>query len=128
MNKKLRVFYGWAKINKIRKKRALSVIFENDTQNEVRTQRFISLMQKTVHVRLQTEEEKQDAIGSSRMFTEYGGFLDGELYKGDLETLLETNFTADKNHVSVKERNEIREKLKAAFIKDNPEYQRKSQQ
>lgn len=30
MAKLLRVFYGWAKINKIRKKEAISVIFEND--------------------------------------------------------------------------------------------------
>lgn len=29
-SKSLRVFYGWAKVGKIRKKEAISVIFEND--------------------------------------------------------------------------------------------------
>ena len=29
---KLKVYYGWAKIGNVRKKRALSVVFENEIQ------------------------------------------------------------------------------------------------
>ena len=29
---KLKVYYGWAKIGNVRKKRALSVMFENETR------------------------------------------------------------------------------------------------
>lgn len=40
-NMNLRVFYGWAKINKIRKKEAISVIFENDVMREEKTLKTI---------------------------------------------------------------------------------------
>ena len=37
----LRVWYGWAKLNKIRKREAISVIFENGKQSSERTDGFI---------------------------------------------------------------------------------------
>lgn len=67
---RLRVFYGWTRINKTRKKEALSVIFENGRQNEDRTQLFIKRMQNTVYVRIQTDDEAKDGTLSNRMFTE----------------------------------------------------------
>ena len=45
MAKLLRVFYGWAKINKIRKKEAISVIFENDGGFE-KNEKKVKLYQK----------------------------------------------------------------------------------
>lgn len=122
MKAKLKVFYGWAKMNKIRKRQALSVIFENDKQDEERTRRFVSRMQDTVYERLQTDAEKQDAEGSNRMFTEYSTFMDHPRIKGSLNAILESNFNADKNHVSVQIRNEIRECLRASFMKVNRSY------
>lgn len=64
----LRVWYGWCRLNKIRKKRAISVIFENcfSLRNEISLKRF----QNTVYWRYQTDEEATDASYSNRMFTE----------------------------------------------------------
>lgn len=57
-NKNLRVFYGWAKVNKIRKKEAISVIFENDRMPEEKTLKAIGKFQDTVYTRQQTDNEK----------------------------------------------------------------------
>lgn len=114
--KRLRVFYGWAKVNKIRKKEAISVIFENDLQNEERTQRALRKAQNTVYVREQTEQEKKDAVGSTRMFTEYSIFLSDKDISGSLERALQVNFEADKNHVSEGERQKIKKLLKDEFL------------
>ena len=115
MSKNLRVFYGWAKINKVRKSEAISVIFENDKQNEKRTMRFINKMQDTVYTRKQTKEEASDAANINRMFTEYSIRLDDKEIGGDLEKALDTNFESDKNHVSMEERSLIREELRKAY-------------
>lgn len=59
---KLKVYYGWAKIGNVRKKRSLSIIFENDLQGcrSDRGQRVLSYMQDTVIERYQTEAEEKD--------------------------------------------------------------------
>ena len=111
----MRVFYGWTRINKVRKSEAISVIFENSKQNEDRTMRFINKMQDTVYIRKQTKAEAQDAVGINRMFTEYSIRLDDKKMGGELDKVLETNFEADKNHVSLKERTIIREELRKAY-------------
>lgn len=121
-NKRLRVFYGWCKVNKIRKKEAISVIFENDNQREERTMKFINRMMNVVYVRDQTEGEKigiEDAVG---MFTEYSVFLDDKRFQGSLELALRENYDADKNNVSEEEREIIKEKLRAHYLSDHPGY------
>ena len=47
---KLKVYYGWAKLGKIRKKRAISVIFENEWHGcrSERGQRILIAAQETV--------------------------------------------------------------------------------
>ena len=95
--KNLRVFYGWAKVGKIRKKEAISVIFENDEMREEKTLRAIAKYQHTVYVRQQTETELKDAIGATRMFTEYSIFLSDKKLKGSLELALKANSEADKH-------------------------------
>lgn len=116
----LRVWYGWCRLNKIRKKRAISVIFENcySLRNETSLKRY----QDTVYWRYQTDEEATDASYSNRMFTEWSIFLDERPYNGDLEKALDENFVADGNHVSHEERAEIKEKLKERFMLDYPGY------
>lgn len=116
----LRVWYGWCRLNKIRKKRAISVIFENcfSLRNEISLKRF----QNTVYWRYQTDEEATDASYSNRMFTEWSIFLDEKPYNGDLEEALNKNFIADGNHVSQEERTEIMKKLKERFMLDYPGY------
>lgn len=49
----LRVFYGWSRLNKIRKKRAISVIFENCQGARYRGEQLLKRMQDTCYVRKQ---------------------------------------------------------------------------
>lgn len=117
---RLRVFYGWTRINKTRKKEALSVIFENGRQNEDRTQLFIKRMQDTVYTRIQTEDEAKDASLSNRMFTEYNIPIAEKPFYGDVEALLRDNYHADENNVSKAERERIREALRKAYQLAHP--------
>ena len=120
---KLKVYYGWAKINAVRKKRPLSVMFENDLScRRDRGQRVLSATQDTVFVRYQDEEEMTDAKAQNRIFTGYDLFLDEKPFNGSLELLLESNSEADKNHVSKNMRERITEALRKAFMLANPDY------
>ena len=120
--KRLRVFYGWNKVNKIRKKEAISVIFENDTQPDERAMRFINRMMDVVYVRDQTDNEKIGADGAIRMFTEYSVFLSEKQFQGSLELALKWNFEVDKNNVSEEERETIRQKLRESYLFTHPQY------
>lgn len=117
---RLRVFYGWAKVNKIRKKEAISVIFENGTQKEERTMSFVKRMQTTVYVRDQTEDEKKGVENAIRMYTEYSVYLSEQ--EGSLELALQTNSDADRHNVSEEERNLIANKLRKSFLDSHPGY------
>lgn len=111
---RLRVFYGWAKINKIRKKEAISVIFENGVQKRKRTMSFVNRMQTTVYVRDQTEDEKKGAENAIRMYTEYSVYLSEQ--EGSLELALQANSEADRHNVSEEERSLIASKLRESFL------------
>ena len=121
---KLKVYYGWAKIGNVRKKRSLSVMFENEVQGcrSDRGQRCLQTIQDTVFERYQTEEEEMDARQQNRIFTEYCLFLDEKPIKGSLEKCLQINNEADKNHVSKAMRNRIEEALRKSFLLANPGY------
>lgn len=121
---KLKVYYGWAKIGNVRKKRSLSVMFENEVQGcrSDRGQRCLKTLQETVFERYQTEEEEMDARQQNRIFTEYCLFLDEKPIKGSLEKCLQINNEADKNHVSKAMRNRIEEALRKSFLLANPGY------
>lgn len=119
---KLMVFYGWAKLNKIRKKEAISVIFTNEDIRDDKLYRSLAKHQETVYERAQTELEKEDAAYSNRVFTEYSIFMDDKDIAGSLERALQVNFNADKNHVSEKERNEIKACLRRHFLSTHINY------
>lgn len=121
-SKSLRVFYGWAKVGKIRKKEAISVIFENDKMREEKTLRAIAKYQHTVYVRQQTETELKDAIGATRMFTEYSIFLSDKKLKGSLELALKANSEADKHHIADEERIKIADALRSHYMENHPGY------
>ena len=112
-NGRLKVYYGWTKINKIRKREAISVIFENQegAGDHNRSGKILPKMQETVYVRFQTEAESEDAKAYNRMFTEYSIFLDDKAINGDLEKALQANDDADKNNVA----QDIRDKIKVAL-------------
>ena len=118
---RLKVYYGWAKINKIRKREAISVIFENETGagEHCRYSKTLKKSQETVFVRLQSEEETLDAIHQNRVFTEYSIFLDDKAINGDLEKALQANFDADENHVPKKTRLEIKELLRRHYLRNH---------
>lgn len=121
MAKLLRVFYGWAKINKIRKKEAISVIFENDGGFE-KNEKKVKLYQNTVYTRFQTKKEMEDAEMSNRTFSEYSIFLDDKQIKDSLKKALEVNFLADKKNVAKEVREEIRRLLEKDFLLNHRNY------
>lgn len=120
----LKVYYGWARIGNVRKKRSLSVMFENDAQGcrSERGQRCLRTMQETVFERYQTDEEENEGRKQNRIFTEYSLFLDEKPINGSLERCLLLNNEADKNHVSKPMRDKISEVLQKAFLLANPGY------
>lgn len=121
---KLKVYYGWSRIGNVRKKRALSVMFENDAQGcrSDRGQRCLRTMQDTVFERYQTKDEEQDGKQQNRIFTEYILFFDEKPINGSLERCLLVNSEADKNHISKTMRESISEALRNAFMLNNPGY------
>lgn len=121
---KLKVYYGWAKIGNVRKKRALSVMFENEMLGcrSERGQRCLRTIQDTVFERYQTDEEMADGKRQNRIFTEYNLFLDEKPINGSLEKCLLINSEADKNHVSKAMREKIMVALRDAFMLANSGY------
>ena len=127
---KLKVYYGWAKIGNVRKKRSLSVMFENEVQGcrSDRGQRCLKTIQETVFERYQTEEEEKAAKDCTRIFTEYSLFFDEKPINGSLNKILQINSEADKNHVSKAIRDKIEEALRKAFMKANRRYREPDEQ
>lgn len=127
---KLKVYYGWAKIGNVRKKRALSVMFENEIQGcrSDRGQRCLRTIQDTVFERYQTNEEMADGKRQNRIFTEYSLFLDEKPINGSLERCLLINNEADKHHVTKAMRDRISDALRKAFLLANPGYKEPNNQ
>ena len=92
------------------RKPQLAIWFENGNHNPVKNKEFVMRRMKVVYTRFQTEEEMTDAEHNIRMFVQYGYFIDEKPFNGNIELVLERNYLADKNHVSKKERELIREK------------------
>ncbi len=127
---KLKVYYGWARIGNVRKKRALSVMFENEMLGcrSERGQRCLRTIQDTVFERYQTDEEEKEGKRQNRIFTEYSLFLDEKPINGSLERCLLINSESDKNHASKAMRERISEALRKAFLFSNPGYKEPSRQ
>lgn len=127
---KLKVYYGWSRIGNVRKKRALSVMFENDAQGcrSDRGQRCLRTIQDTVIERYQTDEEMADGKRQNRIFTEYSLFLDEKPINGSLNKILQMNSDADKKHVSKEMRDKISDALRKAFLVSNLDYKEPGRQ
>lgn len=111
----LNVYYGWSILNKIRRKVALSVIFENEQTFSDRKNVTIRRLQKTCYVRKQTVAEAEDGKKQNRILTEYSFFLQQKPFNGDLNKLLDTNYQADINNVPEAILIEIKEALRKGF-------------
>lgn len=117
--KRLKVFYGWSKINKIQKREAIAVAFENEELAGDECRRSGKSLRKTMIIcyeRYQTEEEMSDAPYKNRVFTVYYIFLDDKAVNGSLARALEINSESDKNHVTKEERKKILRALETAFM------------
>ncbi len=128
---RLPVYYGWAKLNKIQKREALTVIFLNDHPGpriDKDGEDGVTKLIVPVYKRWQTEEEMQDAEQVNRMYTVYSIFMDDTKIRGSLDAALHRNFEADKNHVPVKEREKIRGLLRYKYLAGHPKYREPSRQ
>ena len=122
---RLRVYYGWSKINKIQKREAIAVAFENKELAGDEDRRSGKSLRKTMTIcyeRFQTEAEMSDAPFCNRVFTVYNVFMDDKKIGGSLEKALFYNANADENHVSKKERDIIADKLRSAYKTSHPDY------
>lgn len=114
MKKKLRVFYGFAKLTKkMARKPELVIQYENCRSN--RSIEYIERRMIIVHTREQTSQEMESSIGCHRSFTKWGYFINDKRWKSNIDLILEDNFVAEENHVSIKERQEIRLKLEKEY-------------
>lgn len=114
----LKVYYGFSKINKIQKREAIQIVFENEKGAGNDTSRSGKTLRKLMDIvteRFQTEQEATDASKNTRVFTSYYIFLDDKKIGGSLKRALQVNSDADKNNVSEKMRMSIMEKLERAF-------------
>lgn len=122
---RLKVYYGWSKINKIQKREAIAIAFENAEGAGWENSRSGKSLRKTMTIcyeRYQTKEEMKDAAFHNRMFTTYNVFLDDKRIGGSLKKALADNAEKDRNHVSATESRKIAEALKTAFIAAHLEY------
>lgn len=121
---RLRVFYGWAKLGKIRKREGISIIYENEegVADHHRMNRSFLSAQHNVCWRYQTDGEASDAKQSNRIFTEYSVFMDDKRIAGSLEAALRANSQADRYNVSEAERKRIADELRKWYLSEHRYY------
>jgi len=121
---RLRVYYGWAKLGKIRKREGISIIYENTegVADHHRMSKSMRSAQYTVCWRYQTEGEAEDAKSTNRVFTEYMVFLDDKKIGGSLEAALRANSLADQKNVSIAERTRIANELRAWYMSEHRDH------
>lgn len=116
---RLKVYYGFSKINKIQKREAIQITFENEQgagSDTSRSGRQLRKQMEIVTERWQTEQEASDASMYNRVFTTYYIFLDDKKIGGSLKRALTVNYEADRNHVSERERKDIMERLERTYL------------
>lgn len=129
--KRLKVFYGWSKINKIQKREAIAIAFENEELAGDECRRSGKSIRKTMTVcyeRYQTEAEMRDAPFHNRVFTVYNVFLNDKRIGGSLKKALADNASKDSNHVTSEEQKKISRALETAFMAAHPTYREPTQQ
>jgi hypothetical protein len=111
------VYYGFARLTKKAvRKRSIAIYYSNTKlYNNERQQKFIKQKIHIVYERFQTEEEATDAPFSNRSWTKWEYFVDDKRWRGNLNAILDDNFTAEENHITVEEREKIRNTLLKNF-------------
>ena len=121
---RLRVYYGFCKTAKIRKREGISIVYENQegVADHHRMGSVLGKIQHTVCWRYQTEGEAKDATHINRVFTEYCVFMDDKHIRGSLEAALRANSQADENNVSPTERKRIADELRKWYLREHRGY------
>ena len=128
---RLKVYYGWSKINKIQKREAITVMFENEELAGSDTRRSGKTLKKLMDVcyeRYQTPEEARDAAQCNRVFTTYYVFLDDRHVNGSVKKAIIENMKADRKNVSKSVLKEIAEHLERAYLAVHPDYREPTRQ
>ena len=128
--KRLKVFYGWSKINKIQKREAIAIAFENSEGAGWENSRSGKSLRKTMTIcyeRCQTDEEMKDADFHNRVFTVYYVFLDDKKIGGSLRKALADNSEKDQKHVSAMEREKISRALETSFLSADVDFKEPTQ-
>lgn len=127
---RLRVYYGWAKLGKVRKREAISVIFENQAgvADHHRMGKTLSKAQETVYWRYQTDKEANGAENCNRVFTEYSVFLDDPKIRGSLERALQINSLSDQYNLGEAKRKEIAARLRQSYMSAHRDYKEPQRQ
>ena len=113
----MKVYYGFSKLTKkIVRKPELAIFFDNSNSGGDR-EAWVSKRIKIVYTRFQTKEEEKDGEGANRMFTKWGYFIDEKPFFGDIDKVLDYNFVADENNVSLEERTKIKQKLREEYFR-----------
>ena len=123
--KVFRVYYGWARLNKVQKREALTVAFENEPGAGQPTSRSSGTLRKVMDVvfeRVQTAGEASDAASASRCFTRYDIFMDSRTIGGSLARALRENRIADMKNVTPETLDEIETRLRERFLETHPGY------
>lgn len=125
---RLKVYYGVEKLNKIKHKRAICILFANsgdyrfDDSGRSYQARFVARQMHLAYTREQTKSEAADAAGCNRDFVGYSMFLDDRRYGGSLEAVLADNSEADRHNVSKAERKRISDAIRKVFMEVFPDY------
>ena len=128
---RLKVYYGFSKINKIQKREAIQITFENEQGAGSDTSRSGKQLRKQINIvteRWQTKKEASDASMYTRVFSTYYIFLDDKKIGGSLKRALLCNYEADKNNVSEHERKDIMDRLEQAFLASHIGYREPGEQ
>ena len=122
----MKVYYGWAKLNNVIRKEALTVYYINERIVPPRINKDgydgVSRFIDVCYVRNQTAGEIEDGKQSNRIYTVFEIFLDSPKVKGSLNRALDFNYDADANNVSKAERERIRTALHDGYMKTHPKY------
>ena len=110
------VFYGFARLTKKAvRKRSIVIQYANTTNYNDRQRRYIEQKMHIVHQRYQIEGEALDCPMAIRSWEKWEYFVDDKRWNGNLDLVLNDNFIAEENNVSLEERTLIKEKLKVGY-------------
>ena len=122
----MNVYYGFAKLNTVIHREALTVMYINERITPPRINKDgmdgVTRFMNVFYTRKQTAGEMEDAKVCNRIYTVFEIFLDDPEVKGSLNRALDFNDDADANNVSKAERERIRTALHDGWMKLHPKY------